>query len=103
MRGLFCVLKRGTLSHTFVWKLRIAVNVSTPVVEALTKESILVVQQKRNGSASSRWVERVFKKAEASEPVGLTSVDAIFSETLKRLCVSEFVSKRFDQSDACRG
>ena len=30
------VLKRGALSHTFVWKLRIAVNFFTPVVEGLT-------------------------------------------------------------------
>jgi hypothetical protein len=30
------VLKRGALSHTFVWKLRIAVNFFTPVVESLT-------------------------------------------------------------------
>jgi hypothetical protein len=36
MRCLFGVLKRGALSHTFVWKLRIAVNFFTPVVEALT-------------------------------------------------------------------
>ena len=35
MRCLFDVLKRGGLSHTLVWKLGIAVNVFTPVVEAL--------------------------------------------------------------------
>jgi hypothetical protein len=36
MRCLFGVLKRGALSHTFVWKLRTAVNLFTPIVEALT-------------------------------------------------------------------
>jgi hypothetical protein len=30
------VLKRGALSHTFVWKLRITVNFFTLVVEVLT-------------------------------------------------------------------
>ena len=36
MRCLFGMLKRGVLSQTFVWKLRIAVNFFTPVVEGLT-------------------------------------------------------------------
>ncbi len=39
----------------------------------------------------------LFQKAETSERMRLISVDAIFSETLKRLCVSDSVSKRFDQ------
>jgi hypothetical protein len=38
-----------------------------------------------------------FSKAETPERMRLISVDAIFSETLKRLCVSDSVSKRFDQ------
>jgi hypothetical protein len=39
----------------------------------------------------------LFQKAETPERMRLISVDAIFSETLKRLCVSDSVSKRFDQ------
>jgi hypothetical protein len=35
------VLKRSALSHTFVWKLRIAVNLFTPIVEALTASESL--------------------------------------------------------------
>ena len=39
----------------------------------------------------------LFQNAETPERMRLISVDAIFSETLKRLCVSDSVSKRFDQ------
>jgi hypothetical protein len=37
------------------------------------------------------------QQAEIPERMRLISVDAIFSETLKRPCVSDSVSKRFDQ------
>jgi hypothetical protein len=36
MRRRFSVLKRGALFHTFVGKLKIAVNLFTPIVAALT-------------------------------------------------------------------
>jgi hypothetical protein len=36
MHCCFGVLKRGALSYTFLWKLRIAVNLFTLVVESLT-------------------------------------------------------------------
>ena len=77
------LLKRSALSHTFVWKLRIAVNLFTPIVEALTaSESVQSIhsQQKRSCSASSRWVAKgvdgtnVFVKADlcgCSTPAGL--------------------------------
>ena len=35
MRRRFSVLKRGALSHTFVWKLKIAVNLFTKIVNIL--------------------------------------------------------------------
>ena len=35
MRRRFSVLKRGVLSHTFVWKLKIAVNLFTKIVNIL--------------------------------------------------------------------
>jgi hypothetical protein len=56
----FGVLKRGALSHTFVGKLRIVVNLFTPIAEALTwSESFQsFIQQKRNCSASSRWAAK---------------------------------------------
>jgi hypothetical protein len=41
MRRLFSVLKRGALSRTFVWKLRIAVNFFTPIAEALTASKMI--------------------------------------------------------------
>jgi len=48
---LFGVLKRGALSHSAVWKLRIAVNLFTPVVEALTaSESVNSLH-----STKARW------------------------------------------------
>jgi hypothetical protein len=82
MRCLFWVLKRGALSHMFVWKLNIAVNFFTPVVETLTaSESVKPsFQKKRNGSASSDgsqrfWMEtNAFVKADlwgCSSPAGL--------------------------------
>src|SRR4029077_15079553 len=60
MHCCFGALKRGALSHTFVWKIRIAVDFYTPVVEALTaSESVNSHHStKANGSASSRWVAR---------------------------------------------
>src|SRR4029077_7080137 len=78
----FGVLKRGALSHTFVGKLRIVVNLFTPIAEALTgSESFQsFIQQKRNCSASARWaakgldVTHAFVKADlcaCSTPLGL--------------------------------
>ena len=78
------------------FELRIAVNFFTAGVKALTaSESVnSLIQQKAKWFG---WVATVFQKAETSEPVRLISVDAIFSGTLKRLCVYDCVSKRFDQ------
>ena len=67
MRCRFSVLKRSALSRTFVWKLRIAVNLFTPIVEALTvSESFQsfshnkseVVRRVRDGSQRV-WMERM--------------------------------------------
>jgi hypothetical protein len=51
MRCLFRVLKRGELSHTFVGKLRIAVNFFTPVVEALTAWETVISRR----STKAKW------------------------------------------------
>jgi hypothetical protein len=71
-RCLFGVLKRGALSRTFVWKLRIAVKFFTPVVEGLTaSESVNSsfnksegVRRVRDGGAKGLDGTNAFVKAD---------------------------------------
>jgi hypothetical protein len=60
MRCCFGVLKRGALSHTFVRKLRIAVNFSTPIAEVLTaSESVKSFSIKAKWCGGVRDVSRL--------------------------------------------
>jgi hypothetical protein len=109
MRCLFGVLKRGALSHTFVWKPKITVTLFTPIAEGLTaSESVQsFIQQKRSCSAGSRWVAKgvdgtnVFVKADlcgCSTPAGLFENEQSYSPrktwpSLFRLLSNSAVSK----------